>query len=306
MDIGVWMGNNTVGTPAYMGSLATASEDAGFDSLWVSDHVVWPRDYEPVYPYGEGGRYPGDENTPLCEAVTSLAWLSARTERVRLGTCVLVAAQREPWLLAKQLASLDQLNGGRTTIGVGLGWMREEFEVLGASFDDRSARTREMVELLRVAWTTQPVTFDGAYWQGGPLGVLPHPVQQPIPILLGGNAPSALRKVADYADGWCPYGLDVGEFAQGLASIRARAEAQGRDPSAFRTVLWAPLLLADTDQPMVPLHGNAAFLTERLGAYAEAGLDEFVMFNLATPDKIVAQIEDFAGSVLPAAHAASR
>jgi alkanesulfonate monooxygenase SsuD/methylene tetrahydromethanopterin reductase-like flavin-dependent oxidoreductase (luciferase family) len=161
-----------------------------------------------------------------------------------------------------------------------------------------------MVELLRTAWTTQPATFEGTYWQGGPLGVLPHPVQQPIPILLGGNAPSALRKVADYADGWCPYGLEVEEFAQGLAAIRERAEAQGRDPSAFRTVLWAPLLLGDTSEPMVSLHGSAGFLTDRLGAYAEAGLGEFVMFNLAPPDQIVAQVEEFAGSVLPAVHAA--
>jgi probable F420-dependent oxidoreductase len=300
MDMGVWTGNTTVASAEYMGPLADAAEVLGYDSIWVSDHVVWPKQYEPVYPYGRDGRYPGDENTPLCEALVSLAWLSARTTRVRVGSCVVVAAQREPWLLAKQLSSIDHLNHGRTVLGIGLGWMREEFDVLGAPFDDRAARTEEAVSLFRSAWTNHPTKFEGGFWQSQELGVLPHPAQQPIPILLGGNSRGSLRRVAAYGDGWLPFGLGPEEITAGRATIAELAQEHGRSAEGLRTVLWAPLLLGETNSPMVPLHGGAQVLIDTLNAYAKAGVDEFIMFNLAPPNDMVDQLGAFAQQVLPA------
>jgi probable F420-dependent oxidoreductase len=287
-----------------VGAVAAAADGLGFDSVWVSDHVVWPVHYDSVYPYGPGGKYPGDENTPACEAVSTMAWLSARTERVRIGTCVLIVPQREPWLLAKQLGSIDRLNGGRTVLGAGVGWLREEFEVLGAPFDDRVARSREAIELMRTVWGQQPARFDGEFWTAPPVGVLPHPVQQPIPVLHGGNSRSAQRRVATYGDGWLPFGLGPEEISTGLAYIAEQAAAAGRDGASLRSVLWSPLLLdEDVTTPMVPLHGTGNQLIEALGAYAAAGLDEFVMFNLAPGDMMVAQLEALAKDVLPAVHA---
>lgn len=300
MDVGVWAGNTTVATPQYMGEVAEAAERLGFDSLWVSDHVVWPKEYAPVYPYGDDGRYPGDEETPFCEVVTSLAWLSARTTSIRLGTCVLVVAQREPWLLAKQLASVDHLNGGRTVLGVGLGWLREEFEVLGAPFEDRAARTEEAIRLMRTAWTTQPATFAGTYFQAPPVGVLPHPVQQPIPVLVGGNSSGSIRRAAAYGDGWLPFGLGAEEIAAGVATMRRRAAAAGRDPESLRTILWSPLFLDETDTPWVALHGGRDHLVHELQALEKAGVDEFVMFNLAPAGRMTEQLTRLADEVLPA------
>ena len=305
MDLGVWIGNTTVGTGEYMVSVAKTAEDLGFDSVWLSDHVLWPEEYESPYPYGEGGKYPGDVNSPACEVVTAMAWVSAHTSRVRVGTTVLVLPQREPWLLAKQIGSLDALNGGRTILGVGMGWLREEFDILGAPFDDRAARAAEMVKLMRAVWTEQPASFEGEYWNSPPVGVLPHPVQQPVPIWVGGNTPAARRRVADYGDGWAAFGLSPDEYATGWKSIQTRAAEQGRDSAELTAMLWTPMLLdpAAGAVPMVPLHGGFDMLIEQFAAYRQAGLDHFVMYNLAPPEAMSDQLAAIAEELLPAVHA---
>lgn len=305
MQLGLSVGNTTVGTAEFLGGTAATAEDLGFDSIWVADHVVWPVEYDSPYPYGatEGEKYPGDEHDPAYEAVTTLAWLSARTSRIKVGTLVLVAPQREPWLLAKQLATVDALNGGRTIIGMGLGWLREEFDVLGAPFDDRVPRTRELVELLRAVWTQHPLEFQGSYWSSPPMGVLPHPAQGTIPIWFGGNSPGARRRVAAYGDGWAPYGLSPEDLAAGWADIRQQATDNGRDPDDITCMLWAPVLLGEgTAIPGLPLTGSADQIVEAVGAYAEAGLDHLVMVNIVPPEAMRDQLEGLAGDVLPAVH----
>src|SRR5690242_11708231 len=176
MDIGVWAGNNTVATGQYMVEVATTAEQHGFASVWVSDHVIWPATYASPYPYDPGGKYPADVDQAFCEAVTSMTWISAHTSRIAIGSLVLVVPQREPWLLGKQLATLDAFNGGRTLLGAGMGWLREEFETLSASFDDRYARGEEAIELLRTMWSENPANFEGRFWKGEALGVLPHQI----------------------------------------------------------------------------------------------------------------------------------
>jgi probable F420-dependent oxidoreductase len=231
--------------------------------------------------------------------------VSARTERIKIGSLVLVLPQREPWLVAKQLGTLDALNGGRTIVGIGMGWLREEFDVLHAPFDDRSARMEEMVALLRNAWTSQPAAFEGKYWQAPPVGVLPHPVLQPIPIWVGGSSPAARKRVASYGDGWAAFGLTAEQFARGWDDIESRATMNGRDPGSLTGMVWLPLLYepGGTDSPWVPLHGDASLLLEQLTAYAKAGVDHLVMFNLAPPEAMHDQLAAIARDLLPAVHA---
>ena len=301
MDIGIWSGNNTVATADYLVEVATAAERLGFHSIWVSDHVVWPENYTSRYPYDPGGKYPADVNQAFCEALTSMTWISAHTSRIKVGSLVVVVPQREPWLLGKQLATLDHFNGGRTILGVGLGWLREEFDTLSASFDDRYARGAEMVSLWRTMWSQNPASFEGRFWSSPPVGVLPHPVRQSIPVWMGGHGPAALRRAGQLADGWIPFGLDPRELRDAWQTVKDHAEEAGRDPASLTCALWAPLWLADPHgTPYAPMHAAAEQLLDQLGQYAEAGLQHFSMFNLAPPEAMVDQLEEIAEQLLPA------
>src|SRR5262245_19234112 len=283
-------------------AVARASEDHGLASVWAADHVVWPVDYDSKHPYG-GDKYPADENQPVCEATTTMAWLSASTRRVKIGSLDLVVPQRNPWLLGKQLATIDLLNGGRTVLGAGMGWLREEFEVLGEPFDDRLARGREAIELLRAMWTRHPLRFEGRFWKAPPVGVLPQPVQRPIPVWLGGNTAGAQRRAGRQAEGWLPYGLSPAELRAGWDEVRRAAEAAGRDPSALTFALWTPIALTEPRDPRLPpevfLQGSAGELVEKLGEYARAGLEHFLMYNVAAPEAVAEQIARIGDEVLP-------
>jgi probable F420-dependent oxidoreductase len=302
MQIGAWVGNNGAATASHMRAVAQAADRHGLASIWAADHVVWPVDYASKYPYG-GDRYPADENQPVCEVVATMAWLSALTTRVRIGSLVIVVPQRNPWILGKQLATIDQLNGGRTILGAGMGWLREEFEAIGAPFDARFARGREAIELLRAMWTQHPLRFEGRFWKALPVGVLPHPVQPTIPVWLGGNTPGAQRRAGRIGDGWCPFGLSPRELRAGWDGVRRAAEAAGRDPGALTCALWMPIALTRTgDAPLPPeitLQGSGEVLVELLAGYARAGLQHLLMCNLGPTEAVVDQIAQIAAEVLP-------
>ena len=304
MEIGAWVGNNGAATLDHMLGVARAADRCGLASIWAADHVLWPLEYESRYPYG-GDRYPATHDQPVCEVLTTLTWLSAHTERVRVGSLVIVVPQRNPWILGKQLATLDYFNGGRTILGAGIGWLREEFEVLQQPFDDRGARAEEAIDLMRNTWTRHPMRYEGRFWQAPPVGVLPHPVQQPIPIWLGGNTPRAQRRAGRIADGWVPYGLSPEALGHGWDGVRSAAEAAGRDPAALTCSVWTPIAITRRGDPSPPpeiyLQGSAEELIDKLGAYAKAGLQHLLMFNLCAPDATVDQIEQIAEQVLPAA-----
>jgi probable F420-dependent oxidoreductase len=302
MQIGAWVGNNGVATPEHMLAVASASERHGLASIWAADHVVWPVDYASKYPYG-GDKYPSDENQPVCEVTTTMAWLSANTQRVRIGSLVLVVPQRNPWILGKQLATIDVLNGGRTILGAGMGWLREEFDVLGAPFDDRLARGRESIELLRAMWTQHPLRFEGRFWKAQPVGVLPHPVQRTIPVWIGGNSEGAQRRAGRIGDGWVPFGLAPAALRAGWDGVRRAAEAAGRDPTALTCAMWLPIALTSPGDPPlppeIPLQGGAERLIEQLAEYAAAGLEHLIMFNVAAPQAVAEQVARIGLEVLP-------
>jgi probable F420-dependent oxidoreductase len=184
--------------------LAAAAERLGFESLWTTEHVVVPSGYESVYPYSKSGRMFGGEDMPSPDPLVWLAFLAGVTERIRLATGILVVPQRNPIILAKEVASLDVLSGGRVTLGVGAGWLEEEFDALGVSFSDRGDRTDEAIRLMRTVWTEELPSFSGEFNSFSDVYVRPMPVQQPVPIVVGGHSKRAARRAGELGDGFFP------------------------------------------------------------------------------------------------------
>jgi probable F420-dependent oxidoreductase len=212
--------------------LRLASElaiECGLDGLWASDHIVLVDEPASRYPYSESGDYVIGASEPWFEALTTLAALARDDVPLELGTSVCVVATREPLLLAKQIATIDQLCGGRFSLGVGIGWLAEEFAAVGARFSDRARVTDETIAILRQCWT-----------EGGVAGGVrcePRPVHGTVPVLVGGNSDAALRRVARLGDGWYGAGTHAGFGVDDLVSVRQRLAAAcadvGRDPSTL-------------------------------------------------------------------------
>jgi probable F420-dependent oxidoreductase len=222
-------------------AMARTFEAAGFDSLWVSDHIVMPREIRSRYPFAADGRATWATDMPWLDALIALALAAAVTERVRLGTAVLVLPLRHPIELAKQAASIDVASGGRLELGVGVGWLKEEFDALGVDFATRGRQLDESIEILRACWTGEH----------GDTLAYPTPVR-PIPLLIGGHSPAALRR-ARRLDGW------LGQQSAGALDPDALEEAP-------RTVLR-----------IVESFGKPELVAERLPELAAAGVDEVIV-----------------------------
>lgn len=250
--------------------MATRLEAAGFESLWVSDHIVLPRTIESRYPFAADGRATWPTDTPYVDALVALALMAAVTERATLGTAVLVLPLRHPVVFAKQAASIDVASGGRLLLGVGAGWLREEFEALGVPFEDRGGRLVEWMEIARDCWTGAPAARASERYTL-PDGVLCLPApERTIPFLMGGHSPAALRRAGRIAGGWLAQQslteLDPGALAQAAGAMRAAAAEAGRDPAGCRVVLR-----------LVESAGRGADVAAALPALAEAGVDEIVV-----------------------------
>jgi probable F420-dependent oxidoreductase len=255
-----------VGIPA----MAARLEAAGFDSLWVSDHIVLPASIESHYPFAADGRATWPSTTPYVDALIALALMAAATERATLGTAVLVLPLRHPVVFAKQAASIDVASGGRLRLGVGAGWLREEFDALGVPFEDRGRRLVEWMEIARDCWTGTPAARSSERYTL-PEGVLCLPTPaRPIPFLMGGHSPAALRRAGRLAAGWLAQQslseLDPHALAEGANAMRAAAEEAGRDPDDARVVLR-----------LVESAGRAGEIASVLPALASAGVDEIIV-----------------------------
>ena len=255
-----------VGIPA----MAARLEAAGFESLWVSDHIVLPTSIESHYPFAADGRATWPSTTPYVDALIALALMAAATERATLGTAVLVLPLRHPVVFAKQAASIDVASGGRLNLGVGAGWLREEFDALGVPFEDRGRRLVEWMEIARDCWTGTPAARSSERYTL-PEGVLCLPTPaHPIPFLMGGHSSAALRRAGRLAAGWLAQQslseLDPDALATGAGAMRAAAEEAGRDPDDARVVLR-----------LVESAGRAGEIASALPALANAGVDEIIV-----------------------------
>ena len=231
--------------------LALAAERAGFDSIWTVDHAVIPTLYEPLYPETPDGRFPFPVDHPLADPLIWLTWVGAHTNRIKLGTAVLVLPQRHPMVTAKETATIDRLTGGRLLLGVGAGWLREEFDALQQDFATRGKRLNEHVLAMRALWSGTPATFAGTYNNFTEVICSPTPVNASIPIHIGGFTEAAAARAGRIGDGFFPGGYeDRDRLLFLIKRAREAAEAAGRDPAALEvTTRWTkdPARLQDSD-----------------------------------------------------------
>jgi probable F420-dependent oxidoreductase len=214
-------------------AFARHAEALGYDSLWVSDHVVVPWRIASRYPYNATGDFPLPPTGDFLEPLTALSLVAGVTERVALGTSVLVLPHRHPVLAAKMLATLDHLAPGRVICGAGVGWMREEIELLGAPYARRGAWSDEAIRVMRACWTDERAAFAGEFFRFDPVGCRPWPARGTIPIWIGGHTDRALRRVAALGDGWHAAFPTPEALGDGLARLREACRRAGRDPATL-------------------------------------------------------------------------
>jgi len=244
MKVGIAFANiGPFGTAAGAVGLATAAEEAGIESLWTVEHVIYPDDYGSSYPYDDSGRMMMAPATDLTAPLTWLTWVGAHTSTIRLATGILILPERNPLVLAKQLATMDQLTGGRVDLGIGVGWLREEFDALGIPWKRRGARTDEYVEVMRTLWSGNSVAFDGEFASFAGVSSNPKPVSGNVPIVVGGHTEAAARRAGRLGDGFWPGRGDLGHL---MGVMRQEAEAHGRDPDDIE-VTWAGDLATGED-----------------------------------------------------------
>jgi probable F420-dependent oxidoreductase len=231
MDFGMLFANvGPFGEPDGAAEVGTICEECGIESVWTVEHVVVPTGYASEYPYSGNGRMPGNEQSPIPDPLVWLSFVAAHTTRLRLATGILILPQRNPVVLAKEISTLDRLSKGRVTLGIGVGWLREEFDALGVPFTERGARTDEHVAVMRALWTGASVDFDGRFTTLAGANVFPHPAQESIPIVIGGHTEAAARRAGRLGDGFTP---GKGDWPALQRTMRAAAVDAGRDPDAI-------------------------------------------------------------------------
>ena len=238
MDFGIVFANTgPFSQPDAAASFALAAEAAGFESLWTVEHVVVPKGYESTYPYDPSGRMPGGEDMAIPDPLIWLSYVAAATSAIRLATGILIVPQRNPVVLAKELATLDMMSGGRLELGIGVGWLEEEFDAIGVPFAGRGARTDEYVAAMRALWSERPASFHGEHVDFTDCILLPAPVAGTIPIHVGGHTEVAARRAGRLGDGFQPLGLDPDTLADRLKVMEQEATQAGRDPAAIELTL---------------------------------------------------------------------
>lgn len=248
---------------------AQAAERAGFARLWVGEHVVLfdaPRSH---YPYSESGKLPFDAAVDWLDPFATLSFAAAVTTRIGLATGICLLPEHNPLIVAKTAATVDHLSGGRFAMGIGIGWMEEEFAALGVPFERRAERTREYVAAMRALWRGERASFHGEFVNFDSVKAFPKPAQgSRLPIIIGGESVAALRRVAEYGDGWYGLNLSPEEAASRVATLTGLLAQRGRDATVEKIV--APF--------------NKPFEPADLARYRAAGIDEVVLVETPPED----------------------
>ncbi|MEZ5850385.1 MAG: LLM class F420-dependent oxidoreductase [Hyphomicrobiaceae bacterium] len=240
MKFALHFANSNFPDAASASRMARAAEKAGFESVLVIEHVVWPTTYASRYPYSPSGKLPGGPDTLLPDPLIWMAFAAAATTTLRFMTGILIVPQRNPVVLAKELATLDYMSGGRITLGIGVGWLKEEFEALGVPFARRGARTDEYIAAMRALWEKDDASFKGAFVSFEGMSCNPKPVQARLPIVIGGHSEVAARRAARLGDGFFPATGSPVAIEPLIALMRAEATAAGRDPSQIEVTTGCP------------------------------------------------------------------
>lgn len=302
--------------PGAIETMVARGEALGFHSVVIADHIVVPVEKRSKYPYTASGEFPGGSDA--LEQLALMAFVAAKSSRLRLISSVMIVPQRNPVFTAKSLATIDLLSGGRVTVGIGVGWLREEFEALAApDFDRRGAVTDEYVRVFKTLWSESPAAFDGEFYRFESLWCLPRPVQQPHPPLwIGGHSRAALRRTARYGDGWHPVGANPAsplrpeEMRAKVDQLRGLTEAEGRDFSAITVSYKAPLYDTTVTGAALdaggterrPFSGTTAQIIDDIGVYERLGVSELILdFRGDKLDDSLERMTSFAADVIPKA-----
>jgi probable F420-dependent oxidoreductase len=268
-----------LGQPAMLAHLARTAEDTGIESIWTTEHVLVPVGYKSEYPYDPSGKMAQEDNAPHPDPLLPLAYAAAVTSKLKLATGVMILPQRHPAYVAKQVATLDVLSEGRMILGIGIGWLKEEFEALGIPFEERAGRTREAVAAIRSLWSEGDDPFEGRYYKWGRVQSNPKPVQPGgVPIVIGGHTDLSAKRAARYCDGYFPGRDDTeGRLTELLTIMREECDRLGRDPKEIEVT--APLPGFDPESLYAAQEkGVSRFMIPPPGLDADSiskGLDEF-------------------------------
>ena len=258
---------------------ARIAEECGFESIWTVEHTVVPAGYESEYPYDASGRMPAGDDLAITDPFVWLTWVGAQTSTIRLATGIVILPQRNPITLAKEIATLDRLSGGRVVLGVGVGWLEEEFDALGVPFRERGARTDEYIEIMRALWTESPASYHGRFFDFTDCYCSPTPARaEGVPIVVGGHSPAAARRAGRLGDGFFPGRGGIDELTPLIEEMRRAATEHGRDADAIEITAGGPLdadgikRLGDVgvDRVAVPMLGfDRESMKAGYGAFAE-------------------------------------
>jgi probable F420-dependent oxidoreductase len=296
VKIGVTIPNNWgIDDPKQVLEFGPLAEGLGYDSVWVMDHL-----------FNTGYIRERLEDKPYYHPMATLSYLAATTSKVTLGTSVLVLPYHNPVELAKYAATLDQISGGRVTLGVGVGAMTEEFEALGISMRQRGSLTDECIDIMKELWSSRLPRFQSKRWEFSDLCFSPKPVQPTIPLWVGGSSPGAMKRTALRGDGWHPTGLSPEGFALGKQEITDAAVAAGRDPDQMTwstrvevEVHGRPSSDRAATRTTMPGH-DPALMTTSIKAYQDAGVEHIVLaLNSGDVPALKRLMETIASEVLP-------
>jgi probable F420-dependent oxidoreductase len=305
LDVGIY---GALATPEIVLRLARLAEDAGFASLWLADHVLLPARYASRYPYSAAGDAPLDFSQPLLEPLAVMGVLAGATKRVRLGTAVLVAPYRNPALLARMLVTLDQFSGGRVALGVGAGWLAEEFATLGApDFAARGQVTDEVLEIFKKLCAGGKVAHQGRHFRFDEAWSNPGSVQRPHPpILIGGVSDAALRRVARLGDGWLAVSAGREQLAERLRRLDGFCAERGRKRSDLQLAYKMFVSIGEAKRNSAgerePGTGSAAQVIDDLKTIFGLGFQTVIVRHRAgAADELFAAVDRFASEIVPRA-----
>jgi len=306
MELGIILPNSgAFADPGAILAIAEAGEAMGYDALWTADHLVLPVETQTTYPYLRGANVRLDPGHPFFEPLIALAAVATRTRSIRLGVSVYLATLRHPIAVAKQVASLDLLSQGRVILGVGAGWIPEEYETLGIPFAERGHYLDEHIDAMRTLWRDARPRHAGKHYAFDGIGFEPKPPRRDVPIWVGGNSRAARRRAARQGDGWHVIDVPIGELATGIAELARECRAAGRRTEEITISIRSQIVITEAPVPeskrAVPLTGPIDEILDGLRRYRELGVGHVALWPQGRhdgPDAYIAAMEHMAHDVV--------
>lgn len=291
MDIGVHLPQLGRGaTRSALKEFCAEAERLGVHSGWVSDHIAWPADISSKYPYTDDGSFPAPNSMAWLEPIGTLLFVAAITEKMMLGQTVLIMGYRPPVQTAKLIATLDVLSEGRAILGAGIGWMREEFEVLGMPFDHRGKRADEQLEIFEKLFTDETPTYDGEYYSFPPIKFEPKPVQARIPVWIGGASEPAYRRTARFGDCFHAAFEPIDRVAEEWERVLELTAEAGRSALDMQLSIRLYLDPASNMKPALSIAGNSEQMIDTMSQWKAIGADH-ILVDITAPGGPSARLE---------------